>query len=153
MQQRKVRVGLVVSTKMDKTVVVAVRWQQRHPIYKKSIRHITRFYVHDEENTCSLGDVVRIEETRALSLTKRWRLSQIIERHEVAEIKPAELDEGLLSEEADAAEADAEEADAAEADAAEADAAEADAEEAGAEEADATPAGDEEAQAPEDEEE
>ena len=103
-QKRKLRLGTVIGTKMDKTVVVAVRWEQRHRIYKKSIRRITKFYVHDENNQCSLGDVVRIQETRALSRTKRWRLLEIVDRREVADVKPADLDEGLLSEEAEARE-------------------------------------------------
>ncbi len=100
---RKVRVGEVIGAKMDKTVVVAVRWQQRNIVYKKPRRRITKLYAHDNENQCRLGDVVRIEETRPLSRTKRWRLLEIVERREVAEIKPVELDEGILTEEAEAA--------------------------------------------------
>ncbi len=99
---RKVRVGEVISAKMDRTVVVAVRWQQRNLIYKKPRRRITKLYAHDNENQCRLGDVVRIEETRPLSRTKRWRLLEIVERREVAEVKPVELDEGILTEEAEA---------------------------------------------------
>ena len=98
---RKIRVGEVISSKMDKTVVVAVRWQQRNLIYKKPRRRITKLYAHDNENQCRLGDVVRIEETRPLSRTKRWRLLEIVERREIAEVKPAELDEGILTEESD----------------------------------------------------
>ena len=97
--RRKLRQGEVVSDKMDKTVLVAVRWQQRHRLYKKSIRRITRFFAHDRNNECKLGDVVRIEETRHLSKMKNWRVVEIVQRREVAEVKPAELDEGLLSEE------------------------------------------------------
>jgi small subunit ribosomal protein S17 len=104
-QKQKLRVGTVVGTKMDKTVVVAVRWEQRHRLYSKNIRRITKFYVHDESNQCSLGDVVRIQETRALSKTKRWKLLEILRSREVADVKPQELDEGLLSEEAEAREA------------------------------------------------
>ena len=104
-QKQKLRVGTVVGTKMDKTVVVAVRWEQHHRLYSKNIRRITKFYVHDEDNQCSLGDVVRIQETRALSKTKRWKLLEIMQRREVADVKPQELDEGLLSEEAEAREA------------------------------------------------
>ncbi len=99
---RKVRVGEVISAKMDKTVVVAVRWQQRNLVYKKPRRRITKLYAHDNENQCRLGDMVRIEETRPLSRTKRWRLLEIVERREVAEVKPVELDEGILTEEAEA---------------------------------------------------
>ena len=98
---RKIRVGEVIGAKMDKTVVVAVRWQQRNLIYKKPRRRITKLYAHDNENQCRLGDVVRIEETRPLSRTKRWRLLEIVERREIAEVKPAELDEGILTEESD----------------------------------------------------
>lgn len=98
---RKTRVGEVISAKMDKTVVVAVRWQQRNLIYKKPRRRITKLYAHDNENQCRLGDMVRIEETRPLSRTKRWRLLEIVERREIAEVKPAELDEGILTEESD----------------------------------------------------
>ncbi|MCE2465347.1 MAG: 30S ribosomal protein S17 [Dehalococcoidia bacterium] len=95
---RKIRVGRVISTKMDKTALVEVRWQQRHPIYKKSLRRITKCYAHDEGNECLLGDLVRIEETRPISKTKHWRVLSILERHEVAEVKPVELDQGLLAE-------------------------------------------------------
>jgi small subunit ribosomal protein S17 len=97
--RRKVRLGEVVSDKMDKTVLVAVRWQQRHRLYKKSIRRITRFFAHDRDNECRIGDMVRIEETRPLSKMKKWRVVEIVQRREVAEVKPAELDEGLLTEE------------------------------------------------------
>ena len=95
---RKVRVGRVISTKMDKTALVEVRWQQRHPIYKKSLRRITKCYAHDESNECLLGDLVRIEETRPISKTKRWRVLAILERHEVADVKPVELDQAVLTE-------------------------------------------------------
>lgn len=96
--RRKVRVGEVVGDKMDKTVVVAVKWQQRHRLYKKSIRRVTKFFAHDKDSQCKLGDVVRIEETRPLSKMKNWRVMEIIQRREVAEVKPIELDEALLSE-------------------------------------------------------
>ena len=92
--------GQVVSDKMDKTVVVAVRWQQRHRLYRKSLRRITKFYAHDEGNSCRLGDSVRIQETRALSRLKRWRVLEIVGRRDVPEVRPIELDEGILSEEA-----------------------------------------------------
>lgn len=105
--RRKVRQGEVVSNKMDKTVLVAVRWQQRHRLYKKSIRRITRFFAHDRDNECRIGDVVRIEETRPLSRMKKWRVVEIVQRREVAEVKPAELDEGLLTEEREQAAAQA----------------------------------------------
>ncbi len=100
--RRKLRTGRVIRDKSDKTVLVVVQWQQRHLLYKKSIRRTTKFYVHDQENRCKVGDLVRIEETRPISRLKRWRVMEIIERREVAEIKPSELDEGLLSEEQEA---------------------------------------------------
>ena len=100
-ERRKVRVGRVVRDKMDKTVVVAVRWEKRHRLYRKSLRRIARFYAHDNDNRCRLGDLVRIEETRPISRMKRWRVLAIVERREVAEVKPIELDEGLLSEDSD----------------------------------------------------
>lgn len=83
---------------MDKTVIVAVEWRQRHPLYRKSVRRVTRFFAHDGENQCRLGDVVRIEETRPISRMKRWRVTQIVERHEVAEVQPIELDQPVLEE-------------------------------------------------------
>ena len=89
--RRKTRVGQVVSDKSDKTVVVAVEWRQRHPLYRKSIRRISRFSAHDEHNTCRVGDQVRIVETRPLSRTKRWRILEILMRREVPEIQPREI--------------------------------------------------------------
>ena len=77
---RKERMGVVTSTKMDKTIVVAVNWKEKHPIYGKFVNKTKKYHVHDEENTCGIGDTVRIMETRPLSKTKRWRLTQIIER-------------------------------------------------------------------------
>ena len=100
-ERRKNRVGRVISVKMDKTIVVAVPWQQRHRLYKKSMRRVAKFYAHDENDRCQLGDLVNIEETRPISRMKRWRLLKILERREVAEVKPIELDEGILSEQAE----------------------------------------------------
>ena len=77
---RKERVGVVVSNKMDKTIVVAVKWKEKHPIYGKFVNKTLKFHVHDEKNECGIGDTVRIMETRPLSKTVRWRLTQIIER-------------------------------------------------------------------------
>lgn len=77
---RKERVGEVVSNKMDKTIVVAVKWKEKHPIYGKFVNKTRKFHVHDEKNECGIGDTVRIMETRPLSKTVRWRLTQIIER-------------------------------------------------------------------------
>jgi len=78
--RRKVRVGVVVSDKMDKTVVVAVMRSYRHPIYKKTIRRTKKYMAHDEQNQCRVGDRVEIIETRPLSRHKRWRVRQILER-------------------------------------------------------------------------
>lgn len=78
--KRKTRVGKVVSDKMDKTIVVAVVDNVRHPLYKKTVKKTLKLKAHDEENTCRVGDIVRIMETRPLSKEKRWRLVEIIER-------------------------------------------------------------------------
>ncbi|MCI6279747.1 MAG: 30S ribosomal protein S17 [Porphyromonas sp.] len=77
---RKVRQGVVVSNKMDKSIVVAVRWKEKHPMYGKFVNKTKKYHVHDEKNECGEGDVVRIMETRPLSKTKRWRLLQIVEK-------------------------------------------------------------------------
>ena len=77
---RKVRQGVVVSNKMDKSIVVAVRWKEKHPMYGKFVNKTKKYHVHDENNECGEGDVVRIMETRPLSKTKRWRLLQIVEK-------------------------------------------------------------------------
>ena len=77
---RKERVGEVVSNKMDKTIVVAVKWKEKHPIYGKFVNKTRKFHAHDENNECGIGDIVRIMETRPLSKTVRWRLTQVIER-------------------------------------------------------------------------
>jgi small subunit ribosomal protein S17 len=77
---RKERIGVVVSAKMDKTIVVAEKRKVKHPIYGKFVNKTTKYYVHDETNTCNTGDTVRIMETRPLSKNKRWRLVEIIER-------------------------------------------------------------------------
>lgn len=77
---RKERQGVVVSVKMDKTIVVSVLRRVRHPKYGKFVHRTTKFYAHDAQNACGVGDTVRIQETRPLSKTKRWRLVEIIER-------------------------------------------------------------------------
>lgn len=77
---RKERTGVVVSNKMDKSIVVAVKRKVKHPIYGKFVNKTTKFVAHDEQNTCGEGDTVRIMETRPLSKSKRWRLVEIIER-------------------------------------------------------------------------
>ena len=78
--KRKTRTGRVISDKMDKTVVVLVKSSRRHPLYKKVVRHTSKFKAHDEANTCKVGDVVKIVETRPLSKDKRWRVAKIISR-------------------------------------------------------------------------
>ena len=77
---RKGRVGIVVSTKMDKSIVVAVQRRVKHPKYGKFVHRTTRLYAHDEKNECQVGDVVRIMETRPLSKLKCWRLVEIVEK-------------------------------------------------------------------------
>ena len=77
---RKTRVGIVTSDKMDKTIVVTIRSRYKHPLYGKIISHTRKFKAHDEENACGIGDTVRIRETRPLSRDKRWRLVEIIEK-------------------------------------------------------------------------
>jgi small subunit ribosomal protein S17 len=77
-----IKVGRVVSDKMDKTVVVAVDYLKPHPLYRKIIRKTNKFHAHDEENACKTGDIVRIEESRPLSRTKRWRVIEIVKRGE-----------------------------------------------------------------------
>ncbi len=77
---RKERVGVVVSDKMDKTVVVAVTDKRKHPVYKKTITRTKKFKAHDELNECGVGDTVRITETRKLSKDKNWRVSEIVEK-------------------------------------------------------------------------
>ena len=77
---RKERVGVVFSNKMDKSITVAVKWKEKHPIYGKFVNKTKKFHAHDEKNDCNIGDTVRIMETRPLSKTKRWRLVEILER-------------------------------------------------------------------------
>ena len=77
---RKERVGVVVSNKMDKTIVVAVERKEKHPMYGKFVKKTTKFVAQDEKNECGMGDTVRIMETRPLSKTKNWRLVEIVEK-------------------------------------------------------------------------
>lgn len=77
---RKQKTGVVVSSKMDKTIAVQVERRLMHPIYGKFVKRSKKFFAHDEENTCNVGDLVRIMETRPLSKKKRWRLVEILER-------------------------------------------------------------------------
>jgi small subunit ribosomal protein S17 len=77
---RKTRIGTVVSNKMTKTVTVTVERRVKHPIYGKFVKKTTKFHAHDEKNECTVGDLVRIMETRPLSKTKRWRLVEVLEK-------------------------------------------------------------------------
>ena len=77
---RKQRQGVVTSDKMDKTIVVAAKFKEKHPIYGKFVQKTKKYHAHDEKNECSVGDKVRLMETRPLSKTKRWRLVEIIEK-------------------------------------------------------------------------
>ena len=80
---RKTMIGTVVSDKMDKTIVVAVETRVKHPIYKKTVKRTYKLKAHDEENSCNIGDTVKVMETRPLSKEKRWRLVEIVEKAEV----------------------------------------------------------------------
>jgi small subunit ribosomal protein S17 len=101
--RRVQKVGRVVSNKMDKTIVVVVESLKKHRIYKRTYKQTKRFYAHDEQNTCQIGDIVRIEESRPLSKLKRWGLIEIVKRGSgivpVEEVL-AEVDPGLTSSEA-----------------------------------------------------
>ena len=77
---RKVRVGIVSSNKMDKTITVKVERKVKHPLYGKFIKKTSGFHAHDEKNECSIGDIVKIMESRPLSKTKRWRLVEVVEK-------------------------------------------------------------------------
>ena len=77
---RKTRTGVVTSNKMNKTIVVAVERRVKHPIYGKFVKKTTKFHAHDEKDECTIGDTVRIMETRPLSKTKRWRLVEVLEK-------------------------------------------------------------------------
>jgi small subunit ribosomal protein S17 len=90
-KKRKTRFGRIVSDKMDKTAVVAVETTRHHPLYKKTLKKIAKYKVHDENNECRVGDMVRIAETRPLSRHKRWRVAEIITKGKVVEVKPEEI--------------------------------------------------------------
>jgi small subunit ribosomal protein S17 len=87
----KSMIGMVVSTKMNKTVVVAVEKQKQHQLYRKTYRIMVKYLAHDENDACKLEDKVRIVETRPLSKLKRWRVAEILSRGEVPEVKPEEV--------------------------------------------------------------
>ena len=97
MGKRKVRIGQVVSDKMDKTVVVAVETSRSHPLYKKIIRKVKKYKSHDENNACCIGDKVKIVESRPLSKEKRWRVVEILTKGRSitsAEVIESSYDEG-----------------------------------------------------------
>ena len=83
---------------MDRTAVVEMVWKQRHRVYRKQMRRVTRFYVHDPLNQCRVGDTVRIQETRPISKMKHWRLLEILQRRQVADVQPIELETDLDAE-------------------------------------------------------
>jgi small subunit ribosomal protein S17 len=89
---RRQRTGTVLKDKNDKSVIVGVSWLQRDRIYKKARRKLTKFVVHDENNDATLGDRVLIEESRPMSKTKRWRLVSVLDKVDVAEVQPEEID-------------------------------------------------------------
>lgn len=96
---KKTKMGQVLSNKMDKTVVVSVESYRHHPVYKKTIRKVVKYKVHDEKNECSVGDMVRIIETRPLSKEKHWRVSEIIIKAAAIDVKPEEIEPKLIEEE------------------------------------------------------
>lgn len=110
--RRQQKVGVVISNKMQKTIVVSVESLKRHRVYKRTYKQTKHFYAHDEENTCQVGDMVRIEESRPLSKLKRWRLVEIVKRGSgivpVNELL-AGVDPDLTSEEEEEESSDAEE--------------------------------------------
>ncbi len=89
--KRKIRIGRVVSNKMDKTVVVAVEKTKHHPLFGKTMKRLVKYKAHDAQNECGEGDIVKIIETRPLSREKRWRVAEIITTKRVVEVKPGEI--------------------------------------------------------------
>jgi len=94
--RRKVRQGVVVSNKMNKTVVVKVTRSIQHPIYNKTIQRAKKFKAHDEENKCAIGDIVEIHETRPLSKDKRWRVVKILKKAQLGEMTSEEKEGGVV---------------------------------------------------------
>ena len=90
--RRNEKVGQVVSTKMQKTIVVEVEMRKAHPKYKRVMKLSKKFYAHDEQNTARVGDMVRIRETRPLSKLKRWNLEEIVRRSALAQVEEAAAD-------------------------------------------------------------
>jgi small subunit ribosomal protein S17 len=95
-ETRKNKVGTIISNKMEDTVIVSVKWQQKHLLYGKAQRRVTKFFAHAASSDLGIGDVVKIEECRPISRLKRWRVVNIIERRELADVKPIELDRELM---------------------------------------------------------
>ena len=91
--RRKTRLGRVVSSKMDKTVVVVVEWRQPHPLYHKMVKRISKLHAHDEDNRCKVGDLVSVMETRPLSKTKRWRVTEVLATGELPQVSLEGLDD------------------------------------------------------------
>lgn len=90
--RQKIRMGRVLSNKMDKTVLVEVEIRRRHPLYRRVVTYRNKFKAHDKDNACNIGDVVRIVESRPLSKEKRWRVTEIIAKAETVDIKPSEIE-------------------------------------------------------------
>ncbi len=91
-KKQKTRLARVLSNKMDKTVLVEVETRRRHPRFKRVVSYRAKFKVHDENNACGVGDLVRIVETRPLSKEKRWRITENLTKAEAIEVKPAEIE-------------------------------------------------------------
>ena len=94
---RRTLLGQVVSTKMQKTVIVEIRTRKPHPLYRRIINRTQRFKVHDEQSRCGMGDLVRIIECRPVSKDKHWQVSEIVTRGHVADVQPKELDREVLA--------------------------------------------------------
>jgi small subunit ribosomal protein S17 len=90
-EKRKTRIGKVIGDKMSKTVIVAVSTPWRHPIYNKTVKRIVKYYAHDEKKLSKTGDTVMIVETRPISRLKRWRIKEVLNKAEMADIKPSEI--------------------------------------------------------------
>jgi small subunit ribosomal protein S17 len=89
--KRKIRIGKVISDKMEQTIVVSVETLTHHPLYHKTMKHIAKYKVHNKNNEAKEGDIVKITETRPLSKEKRWRVAKIVKKGEQVEVKPAEV--------------------------------------------------------------
>ena len=96
--RKKIRIGFVVSDKMDKTRVIAIHWTQQHPVYHRHVRRISKFKAHDEKNETHTGDQVRIIETRPLSKEKRWRIIEVLEKAEQVDVRPEEVGQSIVDE-------------------------------------------------------